>query len=166
MEFIYRITLQGTRTNDKTTLSYDLGDFDIGGTQSFDDVQNAANQIRGALVDITDAFVSKELITAIVSEDNQLPADADATDELVLVVHLNAPAEAEKLHTMRVPAPIDAVWASDMVTLDLSNVDVVQFVQQIAQHAFVSDGEQINTSSGTNGIKRGYFRSRAKVLSN
>lgn len=161
MVFKYRIVLQGTRPDDKTSLIFSLGDFD---PVVWADVLNAANQIRGSLVAITDANVAGEFITGTVSEDNQLPAGADTTDELVIITHLNAPATAEKLHALRVPAPVDTVWNPDLQTLDMANADVVQFVQQISQHAEVSDGETINTSSGVNGMKRGYFRSRAKKL--
>lgn len=161
MIFKYRVILQGSRPDDKTALTYSLGDFD---PVVWADVLNAANQIRGALVAITDANVAGEYITGVVSEDNQLPADADTTDELVIVTHLNAPATAEKLHVLRVPAPADAVWNPDLQTLDMTNADVVQYVQQVSQHAEVSDGETINTSSGIDGMKRGYFRSRAKKL--
>jgi hypothetical protein len=105
-------------------------------------------------------------VSGVISEDDQVPADADTTDELVIAVHLNDPTAAKKLGILRVPAPVDAVWEPGGVVLDKANADVVQFVQQISQHAFISDGEQVNTSSGTDGIDRGYFRSRKKTLGN
>lgn len=162
MQFSYKITLQGTKPGDKTTLVFDLGDF--AEPVDYAAVLNAANQIRGALVDITDANVAKETVTGVVSEDNNLPADADTTDEAAIVVHLNVANTAEKLHTLRVPAPIDALFQPGGETVDLTNADLVQYIQQVAQHAYVSDGEQIQTGSGTDGMKRGYWRSRAKVL--
>lgn len=158
-QIIYNVTLRGTQDGILTTLKFDLGDFD---PVVWVDVANAYDQIRGALVDITDAFIVKETTTVLISEDNQVPADANVTDELVIAVHLNAPDEGQKLATLRVPAPIDAVWEQGGVVLDKTNALVQQFVQQVSQHAFVSDGEQVNTNSGTAGINRGYFRSRPK----
>lgn len=160
MQFIYRITLQGTKPDDSTTLTFDLGDFPE--PVVFADVGNAANQIRGALVDISDANVSKETLTGVVSEDNQLPADADTTDEAAIVAHLNDPTEKEKLHVTRVPAPITALFQPNGQDVDVSNALLQAYIAQLSQHALVSDGEQINVSSGTAGIKRGYWRSRPK----
>ena len=162
MFFIYRITLRGTKAKDLTTLAFDLGDFVE--PVNFADVQSAADQIRGALVDITDANVAKETLTGVVSEDNQIPADADTTDEAVVAVHLNAPTEAQKLHNLRVPAPIDALFLPNGITLDISNALLQAYVLQISQHAQVSDGETVNVASGTAGIDSGYWRSRSKQL--
>ena len=159
MLFTYRLVLQGTKSKDKTTMAFDLGDL-----VDFPTAENLAGQIRGALLDITDALVSKETITGILSEGNQLPADADTTDEAVISVHLNAPAEAEKLATIRVPAPIDAVFNADGITVNMAEALVIQYVQQVAQGAYISDGEQIDTASGNDGMAAGYWRSRGKVL--
>lgn len=162
MLFLYRITLQGTKSKDTTTLTFNLDDFPE--PVDFATVLSAADQIRGALVDITDANVKGESVTGVVSEDNQLPADADTTDEAVISVHLNAPTEAEKLASLRIPAPIDAIFQADGITVDVTNALLQQYVQQVAQHATVSDGEKIDTTSGTAGISAGYWRSKAKVL--
>ena len=159
MQFIYRITLRGTQPGDTTTLTYDLGDFAEPVDWSL--VQAAADQIRGALVDITDAFIAKETLSGILSSDNSVPTDADTTDELVIITHLNAVGEAEKLHATRVPAPVSTVFQPGGEVLDKTNADVIQFVQQLAQHAYVSDGEQINTAAGNDGMKKGYWRSRS-----
>lgn len=159
----YRITLQGNQPGNRTTLAYSLGDFPA--PVDFAAVSNAANQIRGALVDITGANVSKETLSFVVSSDNQLPAaGVDVTDEAVVIVHLNEPNTLEKLHPLRIPAPIPALFLPGGETVDIANADLIQFVQQISQHAEVSDGESVNVASGSNGIKRGYWRSRPKKL--
>jgi hypothetical protein len=160
MPYLYRITLQGHSASDKTTLSFDIG-------EPVDHLAalNAANQIRGALVDVTKANVSKETLTDILSEDGTRPADssADTFEEAVVLTYLNQALEAEKLWPGRIPAPIDALFLSDAQTLDTGNALLIQLVQQIAQHAFVSDGEQINDALD-NGIKSGYKRSRPRKL--
>lgn len=159
MSYIYRIQLQGATDSDRTTLSFDLGT-----PAEHLDAVNAANQIRGALVDITKAFVKKETLTEILSEDNQLPSDpsADTFEELLLMCHLNAPTEAKKLVGLRIPAPEESLFAADGESADVTNALLVQYVQQISQHAFVSDGEQINTATGANGMDKGWKRSRSR----
>lgn len=158
MAYIYRITLQGHTAKDKTTIA-----FDIGTPVDHVAAQSAATQLRGALVDITKANVAKETLTEILYEDGTRPADAsaDTFEEAVCLTYLNQALEAEKLFPLRVPAPIEALFLSDAQTLDTSNALLIQYVQQVAQHAFVSDNEQINDGID-NGIKSGYKRSRPR----
>lgn len=159
-EYRYNLTLRGSKAG---KAGIKRMRFDLGEPADEAAALNAANQIRGALVDITDAFVASESLTLVVSEDNQVPADADVTDIANITVHLNAPTEAQKLHNLPVPAPIDALFLADGVTVDTSNALLIQYVQQIAQHAFVSDGEQVNTASGSNGISGGYWSSEKRT---
>lgn len=158
MAYTYSISLQGHTANDRTTLTFDIGDpVDHAAAQS------AANQIRGALVAITKAFVRKEVLSEVLSEDGQRPSDtsADTFEEALVLTYLNDALDQEKLHPVRIPAPIEELFMSDGQTVNTGNALLVQFVQQLAQHAFVSDGEQINDAID-NGIKYGYKRSRAR----
>lgn len=166
--FIYTVTLVGT-DGEKSTLTFDLGDFtEADAGADFLAALAAANQVRGALVDISDANVSQEAVRHIISEDNQLPVAADVFEEALVSCHLNAPTEAEKLYSLRVPAPAVEIFqgttgsARDIV--DTSNALLAQFVQQVSQHAQVSDGEQIDVTSGTNGMKRGFRNIRKRRL--
>lgn len=167
LEMEYTITLVDSH-NEKSTMRFDLGTFDGGVDDGADFIsaQSAANQIRGALVDITDANVAKESLTNVISEDNQLPAgEILITEEAVILVHLNAPTEAQKLHALRVPAPTDAaVFLANGVDVDPTAALVVQYVQQVAQHAMVSDDEAIDVNSGKygNGIDSGYKRTKSR----
>lgn len=164
-EFTYAVTLRDSR-NQKSVLQFDLGDFSTGTPGGdFDAALNAAGQIAGALAAVTDANIAKEFLGHSYNEDNQLPASADVTDELVVACHLAPPTQAEKLHNLRIPAPDASVWQTDGITADLSVAALIQYVQQIAQHAFVSDGEQVDVSTGSNGMKYGYWRSRARKAS-
>jgi len=167
MAWFYTIGLRGHGTHDKTTLTFEL-DAPEAGAIGYASAITAAGQIKGALVDITDAFVTKETVSEVIFEDNQRPADdVDCYEEAALVCYLNAPTDAEKLHVLRVPAPIDAMFMADGETVDTSNALVLQFVQQVGDHAFVSDHEQIDYSAGNDGgLKKGYKRTRAKRFSN
>lgn len=159
----YRIKLQGSTAKNVTSLTFVLEYDDAATPMDFAAAQNAANQIRGALVDITDAYVAKEDLTYLISADNQLPpGDVDVTDEAVIVCFLNDPLNLPKYHSLRVPAPTVAdVFLADGETVNINSSLLIQFVQQVAQHAFVSDGEQIVTAT-QNGIASGHKRSRAK----
>jgi len=161
--WFYRITLRGYAEKDKTSLTFQLDTSDaplLGHVEA----KLAANSIRGSLVDITDAFVVSESVTEVYFEDNQRPPEGvKAFEEAALIVYLNDPATAEKLHTLRVPAPIPAMFEVDGQTVDTSNALVKQFIQQVSQGAWVSDGEQIVVDAANNdGFKKGYKRSKAK----
>ena len=162
--FDYFITLRDSRGL-QTTMNFDLGEFsgaDI--ATEYLAARSAANQVRGALVDITTAFVSKERLSLRVSDDDQVPGAgvADITDEAFVLCHLNAPTSIRKMHGIRVPAPIAAVFQPDGVTVNIGNALLEQYVEQLADHVFVSDGEKINQASGVDGMDSGYWRSRAK----
>jgi len=157
------IVLQDTR-GIVTRLTYELGTFDAGA----DDGANyllalgAADDIRGSLVDVTDANIKEWYIKDVRMQSNVKPADADVTDEAVVSVYLTDPDGEEKLHNLRVPAPIDGVFLSDLRTVDTGNALLQQYVQQVAQHATVSDGDTVDTAQGAGGIKGGYWRSKAR----
>lgn len=159
--WFYSITLRGHGSRDKTTLRFQLDTVALP-LADYVAARSAATQIRGALVDVTDAFVVKEQVTDVFFEDNQRPPDnVDVYEEAAISCYLNPPTEAEKLHTLRIPAPIDALFLSDGETVDVANSLLIQYVQQIAQHAYVSDEEQIDTTAD-NGIKYGYKRTKAR----
>lgn len=165
--FRYSITLIDKRA-EKTTLNF-RGDFDAlaGLSEDFDAAVTAAGALKSALLAITDANLYKESLTYEIGGGTALPVDADITDELAIVVFLSALAEVPKYATLRVPAPIDAVWESDGKTLDESNAAVQAFVAEFdadahAGGAFeVSDGEHVETDNA-NGIHKGFYRSKAR----
>lgn len=161
--WIYKIILRGHGNKDKTSLTFQL---DTSATPLVGHAEAllAANSIRGALVDISDAFIVQESVTDVYFEDNQRPADGvDCFEEAALVCYLNAPEDAEKLHTLRVPAPKDNIFMLDAETVDTANAQVKQYVQQVSQGAYVSDGEQIYSVVANNlGFKKGYKRTRAR----
>ena len=171
MKFYFKITLVDS-FNNRSSLTWDLGDFTTGGDGSdFEAAIVAKNQIRGALDPLTDANVSEERLWAITDEDNQLPAgEVLISEEAVVFTHLNAPTEAQKLYSLRIPAPTQAtVFLADGKSVNPASAQLVQYVQQISQHATVSDGETINTSSGAygNGIAEpaGYLRTKSRKYS-
>ena len=153
----YAVTLQGHTPSDRSTMRFDLGT-----PTDYAAALNAANQIRGALVDITGAFVAKEVISVTVSEDGTRPAEGVNTfEEAAVQVYLNDPADAVKLATIRIPAAVPGIYLVDGETVDIGDADLIQYVEQLSQHAFVSDGEQIVTTV-QDGIASGFKRTRSK----
>lgn len=161
--WMYKVTLQGSTPKNKTSLNFVLEYDDAASPMDHAAALNAANQIRGGLVAITDAFLARESLDYLISADNQLPAgNIDVMDEAAVIVYLNDPTgNLPKYHTVRIPAPDSTVFLADGETVDIGDAALIQYIQQLSQHAFVSDNEQINTTS-QNGIASGHKRSRAK----
>lgn len=89
-------------------------------------------------------------------------AGSDVSNDMAYLVYTNPTGELAKLAPLRVPSPIDALFLPDLKTLDLTNTDFQALVDEIDAGVFISDGEQINGALGTNGVKKGYWRSKAR----
>lgn len=168
LAFTYTIILRGT-DNEKSTLNYDLGTITEGTNgECFDVALSAAASLRAALDEITDAFVAEESLHHIISEDSQLPAAADVFEEALISVHLNPPVDAEKVHPIRVPAPVIGMFigttgaARDVV--DVTDLALQEYVLELASNFYLSDGEQVNTTHPNAGIKRGFRNIRKRRL--
>lgn len=137
-----------------SVLTFPLGLAGVGFGET--EAANALNQIRGALVNITDANVKCTWLTRVYETSNVIPASGDVFEVAVINTHLNAPTEMEKIHSLYVPAPSIGIFAGSAGTardmVDSLDADLIDYVQQVSQHSYVSDGEQINTSSGGQGI--------------
>lgn len=146
----------------KTTLNF-VAEFDnIGLTEEFDEAQIAAGALKTDLLAVSDALVYSESLTYLIGGGVTLPADADITDEAAIVCYLSAAGEVPKYHTLRVPAPIDALFESDGKTVDETNAALIAYVANFADGEWeVSDGEHIETAND-NGISHGFWRSKAK----
>lgn len=158
-KFTATIGLRGT--NGKVSnLNYDLGTFtEADAGADFIAAQSALTQIVGALEDVTDAAVAFSALHSVQSQSGTVPAAADVFEKASVVCYLNDPStEAEKTTNINIPAPVIGIFqgasGSDRDKIDKADADLVQFIQQISQHAFVSDGEQIDTTV-TDGIKGG-----------
>lgn len=153
----YRISLQGNGQKDRTTLLFILHNVADEAAAMV-----AAQGIKNGLTPLTDANISKESVTNVFFTDGTRPADgADCYEEAAVACYINDPADAIKLHTVRIPAPIDTLFMADKETVDVANADLITYVNALATYAEVSDGEQIVTTQD-NGIAEGYKRIKAK----
>lgn len=148
----------------KTTLRYDLGT-----TAGLDDatevgpVWDTLRDIATALGAVTTANVFN--MTIAIRDDafetSSLPAEAEVPEEAAVAVHLVAEPDAEKLHYLRVPAPVDALFLADGVTVDTNNAALQAYVAELA-NIEVSDGETIVIARGAGGMKKGHLRFKAR----
>jgi hypothetical protein len=146
----------------KTTLNfiYEADNVDLG--SEFDDAEAAAAALLTDLEAVTDANVYSEVLGYLRGGDPTLPNDADITDEAAVVCFLTADDVLPEYHTLRIPAPIDAMFESDGKTVDEDNAALIAYVANFADGEFtVSDGQYIVTAND-NGISHGFWRSRAK----
>lgn len=151
---------------------FDLGEFaQATAGDDFIAALSAADQIAGAYANVTGATIAYVNVAHSMPahESGDLPGvGVDVHEFATVSCHLNAPGTQEKLTTVKVIAPVDGIFVGasgvDYDTIDRTDVDLVQFIQQVAQHAFVSDGEQINTASGVNGMKAGRRNARSYRL--
>lgn len=159
----YSVTLIDTHSH-RTTVHY-RGEFSgLSLTDEFGLAQTAAADLLTDLKAITDASVYSESLAYLIPGSEALPADADVTDELVMSLWLSDVGQLNKFATARVPAPIDAMFESDTITLDKTNANVIAYVANfnLPDNGFqVSDGEYVVTGR-ENGIVGGKWRSRAK----
>ncbi len=163
--FVYSITLVDQRAH-RTTLNYKM--FYNGATQSenFDSATSDGAAIAAALLAVSDALVATERLTFEVGGSTSVPAAADVTDEAAVVCFLSEAAEIPKYHTMRVPAPVAALFEADEKTVDETNAALITYIAAVGEQVgdigvIVSDGEQINLDL-ENGISHGFWRSLKK----
>lgn len=134
----------------------DLGTFDLGTPgANFDGANSALAQIRGAYQDVTAALIVQSTLTEV--EEFSGTPGGDVFQTAMVNVYLDA--DGEKVSQLYWPAPLDAIMLSDTGpnrdVVDTADTEVIQLVQQFSQHAFISDGEQVNVTVN-NGIKDGY----------
>jgi len=153
--FRWTVTLIGTNSL-KTTLNFMIPEED------YEDADAAALNLLVALNAVTDANVYNETLTEIRSGAATLPSDADVTDEALVITYLSGTGESAKYHPIRIPAPIDAMFLGDKVTVDITNQPLQDWVAELSQHVEVSDGESISLDIDE-GIASGYWRSVKKL---
>lgn len=163
--FFGSVVLRGA--NAKTsTLKFELGTTaDFGGLSDeadFGSAQNALNQIVGALDAVTDAVIATKNIIFVDGDDldSAIPTSGDVFERAAVVTFLEEiPDVPQKYHTLNIPAPVIGLFMAANGELrdkvDPSDADLQQYIQQVAQHAFVSDHEQIDDTKSNMGILSG-----------
>ena len=156
------ITLKGL--NDRTVnKEYDLGEFDgVSLEVEFGEANNAAVQIAGALSAVTDATIVRQTLSYQMVDDAGLAGGGDVTEYALLNVwtlDTDDPTAVDHISQHYIPAPTIGIFegptGKDRDRIDRSDVDLTQYVQQVEQHAFISDGETIQTALGVGGMDSG-----------
>jgi len=162
-QFYGQIGIRGSNAR-TTTITYDLGVLsgaDAGAEYLL--AVAALNAISGALDDITAGIIYFTRVYANVQESALVPTSEDARIYVnaVIACHIGASGEVAKYATVRVPAPVDALFVGDEGdgesedVVDVTNANLQAYIDALEANALVSDGETINTALGTNGMYRG-----------
>lgn len=142
---------------------YDLGEFDGASLEvEFGEANNAFVQIVGGLEAVTEATIIKQTLTYVIDENADAGA-GDVTEYALLNVwtlDVDDPTAIEHVSQHYIPAPVIGIFAGatgkDRDRIDRTDADLAQYVQQVAEHAFISDGETIQyPGSGVNGMDSG-----------
>lgn len=151
----------------KTTLRVNFG--------SISDVDFAAEaaaaeaRMAAYIVDLKAISLANVYAIKLIADDPGADVDAgvpstgsDVSEELALICHTNDSLQVTETDVLRVPSPVDTVWVNDNYDegFDLSDSLAAAYVANFASDMFFSDGENVNTSEGTNGISSGFWRSR------
>lgn len=156
--FVGHAILRGlnNRTLRKT---YDLGDFT--GATAYADASNAMTQITGALEAVTDATLAEWGLTSV--EDSSAAAGAGDLFEnaMVNVYSLDEDDATAVEHVSQIYIPAASIDIFSAATgelrdiVDITDAALTQYVQQLAQHGYISDGETIQVGSGDDGMLNG-----------
>lgn len=149
----------------KTTLRFAVGEItaaDFGAEATI--AWTRFNQLLTDLDAVTDANVYNAYLRGADTAwpDSGLPADADVSDEAVIVCHTNDTDKPTEVDRLRIPAPVDALFVNNDPAqgVDVSNAALQAYVANFDVEIEFSDGEHVNLSEGTAGIAEGYWRSR------
>jgi hypothetical protein len=152
--FFYHVTLIDTKAL-KTNLRFMLAATD------YVTARADATDIEYALGLVTDANIYQSSVIEQVTGAADLPADADITDEALVVTYLSGTGEIPKFWNLRVPAPVAAMFNADGVTVDITYQNLQDLVATLSTKALVSDGEAIDLDI-QEGIASGFWRSVKK----
>jgi hypothetical protein len=149
----------------KTTLAFPRVIDDLSPEAAFVTANTELGELVTDLQAVTDCAINR--VTLSFLDDSQLeavpaPGVADMTDEAAISVWLSDVGELDKFATLRIPGPIAALMQSDQKTVDVTNANLIAYVENFGPDKFeVSDGEAV-VISRDNGIEKGHWRSKAK----
>jgi hypothetical protein len=156
----YTVTLLGSNAL-KTTLIYNFHSEEALLADALAALVTASGLINTSLGIISDANIYNESLTYLMGGSPALPSGADITDEAVVITFLTGAGVIPKYHAIRIPAPVAALFESDLITVDETNSDLITYVGLLESSWQVSDGEVVNTTVD-NGIASGWWRSVKK----
>jgi len=139
------------------------------------ELDSAANLADGIVEDykavttagLVDAYLTFKDVGANPWADTTAQSGSEVSNEAVISTYLlpSDPAAEDvgpEYWILRVPSPIDAIFESDLITVDRNNALLQALVDEIEAAAHVSDEEKIDLTSGINGMKSGKWISKAR----
>jgi hypothetical protein len=156
----YTVTLLGSNAL-KTTLVYNFHSEEALLADALAALVTASGLVNTSLGLLSDANIYNESLTYLMGGSPALPADADITDEAVVITFLTGAGVIPKYHPIRIPAPVSDLFESDLITVDETLADLITYIALLEASWQVSDGESIDTEVD-NGIASGWWRSVKK----
>lgn len=148
--------------NRESRLEYNMGEFtEATPGAEYEAAVAALGQITGALEAVTDAVLVQSGVVQATPKAGGNGAGDLFEKALVNVWAVNEsdPLDVEARSQIYIPAPSIGIFMGatgpSRNRVDVADADLIQYVQQLAQHALISDGETIQTTSGSNGMDTG-----------
>lgn len=162
-QFLYSVTLVDSNA-EKTVLNFIIPDPGLAGQGlDFQAAYDSAQLVQTELLDVTGANIYKETLGRYLDGDSALPAGPmrDVTEEIAVSCYLTGVGELPKFATVRIPAPLDALFTA-LNDVDESNADLIAYIAQLEANVVVSDNEVIDTTV-SDGIASAWWRTKARV---
>lgn len=147
--------------NRESRKTWDMGIFDTGTDGGdFEAALSAVTQLSGALDEITDGLiVQRGVINSVqVASGN---GSGDLSEQALINVWSLGTGDDPHLHKTQVyiPAPSIGIFmgptGADRNRIDRNDIPLQQYMEQLEQHALISDGETIQLTSGIAGMESG-----------
>ena len=168
-KFVLSVSLRGH--NGKVVRKiFELGTFDLSGDEGaeYEAAISAADQLMGALFDVTDAAISGFSLACVNATEslNSHVVTTYGTGDVFQAALLNLALynnaglpEAGLVGQSYIPAPKIGIFegtdGADRDRIDRDDTDLVQYVQQIEQHTTISDNQTVDPDQGNNGLLGG-----------
>lgn len=146
--------------NDKTLRKvYDMGDFtQVAPGDRYVAAQSALSQIVGALENVCDAGIVETGLTSVETSPAEVGAGDLFENGMVNVWSLDEddPTAVQHIAQVYIPAASGGIFQAttglQRDVIDVNDAALQQYIDQLAQHAYISDGETIQTAVGVAGM--------------
>ena len=159
--YVAEYTLTDARGN-TTNVRYNLGDFPGLPATEYPLVLIAADQIKDALGNATDAEITKEVISMVnvnTSAEHPITGNADITDEVLVSIKLES--ATPQSVSLRIPAPNSQIVPDDGVEVNRNSALLTAFVTNIQEHARFGPNADVEAKEPVE-ITNAYWRSVSK----
>lgn len=154
--------------SDVTWILQDITDVDLGA--EFNTAVTRINTLATNYAALTDGVLAEVAIRYVLSADGSTPVAGNVYEYANCVAALNAPGQPRKTGQVNIFAPtigmMQGTTGQDRNRVNLSHAALQTYVTNLSSWVTISDGEIINTASGTNGLYSGVRIVKSRKLAN